>query len=177
MRMTKTLGTAALALTITGSARAGNPPPPKEVQMMSCLIGSWKGTGSMTMGKDKVDGVKMSWTCKSTAAAWGISCGAALTGIPGMEKYEETDLFGYEPGTGKYHWFSVTNAGETHDHVASPPAGETLEFVHNGVQEGKPFKEVVQLTFKGKNESTFDLRSETFVDGKSTSVLTGSARK
>jgi hypothetical protein len=165
MRIIKTFGAVALALATVGTARAGNPPPPKEAKDMSCLVGSWKGTGSMTMGKDKVDGVKLSWTCKPTSGQWGVSCNAVFTGIPGMDKYEETDLFGYEPGTGKYHWFSVTNAGETH------------EFVHNGVQEGKPFKEVVQLTFKGKNDSTIDVRSESFVDGKSTSVLTGSAHK
>jgi hypothetical protein len=177
MQMIKTFGAVALALAAVGTARAGNPPPPKETQGMSCLVGTWKGMGSMTMGKDKVDGVKLTWTCRPTSGQWGVACNAAFVGIPGMDKYEETDLFGYDPGSSKYHWFAVTNAGDTHDHVAGPAKGDTLEFVYNGVQEGKPFKEVIQMTFKGKNESMLDFRSESFLDGKSTSVLTGSAHK
>ena len=176
MRIMKTFGVTALALA-AGTAQAGNPPPPKEAKDMGCLVGSWKGTGSMTMGKDKVDGIKMSWNCKRASAEWGVVCTGSMAGIPGMDRYEESDLFGYEPNTGKYHWYAVTNAGETHDHVSSPSNGPTLEFVHNGVQEGKPFKEVVQLTFKGPKDSTLDLRAETFLDGKSTSVLTGTAHK
>jgi len=179
MRSKMTFGAVALALATVGTAQAGsgNPAPPKEVQTMSCLVGSWKGTGSMTMGKDKVDGLKLSWNCKRTSAEWGVACNAVFTGVPGIDKYEETDLFGYEPGTGKYHWYAVTNAGETHDHVAAAANSATIEFVHTGIQEGKPLKEVVQLTFKGKNESTVDVRSETFIDGKSTALLTGTAHK
>jgi len=176
MRMTKTIGAMVLAL-VGGTALAGNPPPPKETKGMECMLGNWRGTGSMAMGKDKIDGVKMSFDCKRTSGAWGVACNGVMTGIPGFDKLEESDLFGYDPGAGKYHWFAVTNAGETHDHVGMPSKGDTLEFVYNGVQEGKPMKEVLQLTFKGPKESTLDLRAETFVDGKSMSVLTGTAHK
>ena len=148
---------------------------------MSCLVGNWKGTASMTMGGQKADGVKLTWMCKRTSSEWGVSCTALMTGIPGVDRYEETDLFGFEPGTGKYHWFSVTNAGETHDHVSTLIKGETLQFVHTGTQDGKPFKEVIDMTFKGqgkgKDSAMFDLRSESFLDGKSVAVLQGSAHK
>jgi hypothetical protein len=177
MRSIKSLGAVALALAAAGTARAGNPPPPKEAKDIACLVGSWKGTASMTMGKDKVDGVKLSWTCKPTSGQWGVACNASFVGMPGIDKYEETDLFGYDPGAGKYHWFAVTNGGETHDHVGTQGKGDTIEFVYNGAQEGKPFKEVIQMSFKGKNESMLDFRSEGFLDGKSTFVLTGSANK
>ena len=176
-------GLAALA-TLGGAARADGPAAgglPKEVKDMSCLLGSWKGTGSMKMGGQKADGLKMTWTCRRTSSEWGVSCTALMTGIPGVDRYEETDLFGFEPGKGKYHWFSVTNAGETHDHVSTLVKGETLQFVHTGTQEGKPFKEVIDLTFKGKGKgggsSMFELRSESFLDGKSVAVLQGSAHK
>jgi hypothetical protein len=162
---------------VGGTAQAGNPPPPKETQGMACMVGSWKGTGSMTMGTNKVDGVKMTYNCKRTSGDWGVACTGVMTGIPGMGRLEETDLFGYDPGAGKYHWFAVTNDGETHDHVGTPGKGDTLEFVYNGVQEGKPFKEVLQLTFRGPKESMLDLRAETFVDAKSTSVMTATAHK
>jgi hypothetical protein len=179
MTTKKAIGTVALALALGGAgiARAGNPPPPKEVQGMSCLVGNWKGTGSMTMGAQKVEGIKMTWDCKKTSGDWGVSCHATMVGMPGLDKYEESDLFGYDAGTGKYHWYSVTNAGEVHDHVSTPSKPPVLEFVHNGLQEGKPYKEVVQITFKGKNDSITDLHVETFVDGKLESVLNGTAHK
>jgi hypothetical protein len=60
-----------------------------------------------------------------------------LTGIPGLAAYDETDLMGYEPNSNTYHWYSITNAGETHDHVATPPNGSAIRFVFNGTQENK----------------------------------------
>lgn len=184
MAATLVFGGLATVAALGGTARAEGPAEgglPKEVKDMSCLLGSWKGTGSMTMGGQKADGLKMTWTCRRTSSEWGVSCTALMTGIPGVDRYEETDLFGFEPGTGKYHWFSVTNAGETHDHVSTLVKGETLQFVHTGTQEGKPFKEVIDLTFKGKGKgggsSMFELRSESFLDGKSVAVLQGSAHK
>ncbi len=177
MRAMKTIGAVVLAVAMGGGAYAGNPAPSKEVKDMGCLVGAWKGTASMTMGADKADGLKVAWTCKQTSSEWGVMCSGEIKGIPGMDTYSETDLFGYEPNTGKYHWYAVTNAGETHDHVANPPKGDTIEFVYDGVQDGKAFKEVIHMTFKGKSSSTMELTSETFVEGKSTSLLSMTARK
>jgi hypothetical protein len=59
----------------SGVARADGPAAaglPKEVKDMSCLVGSWKGTGSMTMNGQKADGVKITWTCKRTSSEWGV---------------------------------------------------------------------------------------------------------
>ncbi|MGE0869459.1 MAG: hypothetical protein AB7P03_12910, partial [Kofleriaceae bacterium] len=116
-------------------ARADDLPPP--VKAMDCLVGTWKlaGTASAGGGKAKVDGT---WSCKRTPSNFGVTCALRLTGIPGLNSYEETDLFGWEPNTSTYHWFSVTNAGETHDHMAAMPKGDSLRFVHTGTSEGKP---------------------------------------
>jgi len=149
--------------------------PPKEVVDMECLVGVWKGSGTMTMGKDKAK-VDVTWNCKRTSAQFGVQCAAVMTGIPGLDKYEETDLFGFEPNSSTYHWFSVTNAGETHDHSAKAPAGDKVQFVYTGTQEGKPFKEVIDMSF-GKDGKTLALRAETFAGGTSTSVFDVKAKK
>src|SRR5262249_49404389 len=107
---------------------------------------------------------------------FGLSCSFQVTGIPGVPLYDETDLMGYEPNTNTYHWYSVTNAGETHDHVAKASDGNKLEFVFNGTQEGKPFKEVIQLAFSS-DQKTVTGKSETFVAGASTSVMELALRK
>jgi len=170
--LTKTLPV--LALVFASSAAAADAPP-KPVTDLGCLIGNWKGKGTFEAGKDKAN-IQANWACKRSSAQYGVLCTLLLTGIPDLPRYEETDLFGYEPNTNTYHWYSVTNAGETHDHVAAVPAGSSAQFVFNGVQESKPFREVIDLTFADDSKS-FSLRAETFVAGVSTSVIQVGARK
>jgi hypothetical protein len=158
------------ALAATASADAPNPMAP-----LDPIVGSWKFAGTMSMGKDAAK-VNATWTCKRVSAKAGISCTLDLKGIPGMASYAETDLFGFEPGSGTFHWFSVTNAGETHDHVAKVAEGGKLQFIYTGTQEGKPFKEVVDTEI-AKDGKTMSLRSESFVDGKSVAVLEGKGKK
>jgi len=150
-------------------------PVPKPVSDMDCLVGNWKGTGSMTMGKDKAK-INATWTCKRISSQFGVSCTFHVTGIPGVPLYDEADLMGYEPNTNLYHWFTVTNAGETHDHVAKVPSGNSLEFVFNGTQGGKPLKEIIALTFSNDSK-TVTGRAETFVGGETASVMELSLKK
>ena len=159
----------------SSSEGAGGAAIPKEVKDMECLVGAWKGAARMTLGADRAD-VKLAWTCKRTPGDWGVQCALRMTGVPGMASYEENDLFGFDPGGGKYHWFSVTNAGETHDHVADVPKGDDVRWVYSGVQEGKPFREVIDMRFSEAGKA-LTIRGETFLDGKSTSVLEGTLRK
>jgi len=148
---------------------------PKPVQGLDCLVGTWKGSGTAAMGKDKAK-IDATWTCKRVSAQWGVMCTFHVTGIPGVAAYEETDLMGYEPNTNTYHWYAVTNAGETHDHVAKASEGNTLQFVFEGTQEGKPFKEVIDMDM-AKDSKSLTGRSESFVAGASAGVLELKLRK
>jgi hypothetical protein len=161
----------AALLPMTASAE----PLPKPVENMECLVGTWKGGGTVAMGKDKSK-VDLTWTCSRVSQKWGVLCTFHVTGIPGMASYDETDLMGYEPNTNTYHWYSVTNAGETHDHVAPATESNKLEFVFTGTQEGKPLKEVIDLEF-AKDSKSFTGRAETFVAGASASVMELKAKK
>jgi len=154
---------------------------PKEVQNMDCLLGSWTGTGTLTMGKDKVK-VTATYNCKRTGGGFGLLCQLDMTGIPGVARYQETDLFGYEPNSKTYHWFSVTNGAETHDHSSPYSESNKIRFVYNGTQEGKPLKEVIDWEFSGGTKPTdkptrINVRGETFSAGTSTSVLQVAMKK
>jgi hypothetical protein len=162
------------ALVLTPFAVAADPLP-KQVENMECLIGSWKGSGTIAMGKDKAK-IDAALDCKRTSAKFGVLCSFHVTGVPGMAAYEETDLFGYEPNTDTYHWYSVTNAGETHDHVAKPPTGERIDFVYTGTQEGKPLKEAIVLDF-AKDGKSVTARNETTVGGAPAASLDIKLRK
>jgi hypothetical protein len=142
---------------------------PKPIADLNRIVGEWRGTGSLRMGKDTAK-LTATWSCERTSAEFGVLCKLHVTGIPGVQSYEETDLLGYEPNTQRYHWYSVTNAGETHDHVASVPNGDTFRFVFSGTQEGKPFEEVIDLGFASGSRAVTG-KAETFVAGTSTSVM------
>jgi hypothetical protein len=163
------------ALTLALPISAGAEPLPKPVAEMDCLVGAWKGGGSVSMGKDTAK-IDASWTCKRTSAQFGVLCTFHVTGIPGVSSYDETDLMGYEPNSNTYHWYSVTNAGETHDHVAKVSGGNTIQFVFVGTQQSKPLKEVIDLSF-GKDKKSLTGRAETFLAGESTSVMDLKMRK
>ena len=149
--------------------------PPQEVREIASMVGVWKGAATLTTGPDKAN-VKVAMNCQPAAGDWGVQCQVHFTGLPGGGVYQETDLFGYEPGTKKFHWFSVTNMGETHDHVSDGLKGNLIEFVHTGVQEGKPLKEVIRMTFSD-NCRQFDVRVETTLAGQVVAVLDGHAHK
>ena len=160
----------ALALLAPASALADDALP-KPVADLERIVGDWTGTGSLRMGKDTAK-LAATWSCERTSAKFGVLCRFHVTGIPGVPSYEETDLLGYEPNAQRYHWYSVTNAGETHDHVASVAGAkdDNLRFVFTGTQEGKPFEEVIDLGFSSGGRAVTG-KAETFVAGTSVSVM------
>src|ERR1043165_7490954 len=125
---------------------------PKPIASLKRLVGTWKGTGTMAMGKDKVK-VDASYECRLTSGEFGVACSLRMTGIPGVATYEESDVCGYEPNSSTYHWYAVTNAGETHDHAAKPPTGGSIHWSYTGLQDGKPFKEVVDMDVANDDSS------------------------
>jgi hypothetical protein len=171
MRNATTILGVMLSATLSTGAVAATPKPVSE---MECLVGSWKGKASLTMEGKKVEGT-VSWSCSRVSASYGVMCLGEFD-FPGMVVIRETDLFGWDPASNRYHWFSVNDQGETHDHVAEAPAGPTIHFVYQGLHDGKPFREVIDMTL-GKDSKSLTLRSENFVDGKSTLVFEASARK
>ena len=180
-KTTGILGAAAVAATVLGgglalaSGGSTNPGAPAEVKNMGCLVGEWKGVGQMTMGDTKAE-LKLAISCKWQSGGYGVACQARFTGPPALGTLEETDLFGYEPNTRKYHWFSVTSMGETHDHIAEPPSGNVIDWVFNGTQEQKPYKETVRMEFSADSKQ-LSFKSDTFVGGAIQVSFTGTLKK
>ncbi len=174
----KTLTTLLTTLALATPALADNLPDP--VARLNALVGTWKGTGTLAMGGATAN-IAGTWTCKRTSAKFGVLCTVKITGVPGLPVYEETDLFGYEPGSGTYHWASVTNTGDTHDHVAKvgPADATKIQYVYTGTVDTKPFKEVIDLELltTKKPSDTMVVRGETFIGGASMSVMTVKLRK
>ena len=60
---------------------------PKSAARLDNLPGSWKGTGSLTAGKDHVP-LTFDWACTKTSAAAGVLCTLEIKGMPAP--YAET---------------------------------------------------------------------------------------
>ena len=174
-----TIRSLALAPALAALALAATPARPaladaRPASPLDRLLGTWKATGTATMGPDQVR-VAATWACKAVSAGAGVGCTLRLTGLPGMV-YQETDLFGVDPGTATMHWFSVTNAGEVHDHAATAYDGLTWRFAYAGSQDGKPTTEAITMVF-GADGRTFKLTSEATLAGALVSSFAITAHK
>lgn len=147
---------AATSALVPTAASAAPPPGP-----LDALVGTWKATGTATMGPDTAK-VSATWKCARVSAGAGVECKLRLTGVPGMV-LEETDLFGVDPMTKRVHWFAVTNAGEVHDHAAALTDG-AWQFSYDGTQDGKPMHEGITLTMAPDRRS-FRLTAQVAVGG------------
>jgi hypothetical protein len=58
---------------------------------------------------------------------------------------------GCDAGGGNVHVFSVTNAGETHDHKGSWTKPPTVAVQYDGKWEGKPYVKKAMLTIDGSD--------------------------
>lgn len=186
MRTKTFLGALAMAAVVGGGglavAKAKNDKAiahlPKEVQPMHCLVGEWTGTVTFMAGGQKSEG-KATISCKAASQGFGVLCQTKFTGLPGGSVHEATELFGYDPGHNQYHWFSVGNGGETHDHVAQPPAkmGDPIVWVYSGLMDGKPMQEIVRFTFENPEATKMTFRTEALVDGQPAFGLGGTLTK
>jgi hypothetical protein len=185
MTTTRTRKTIALAVTVASLAGTGAvlalpkgkdlSKLPKEVQPIHCLVGEWRGTAKLEMGGQAVD-LKLSMSCKATSADHGVLCDTTFTGFPGVGTVRSTDLFGYDPAGKRYHWFSVNSLGDTHDHVAELPTGPTITWAYSGLQEGKPFQEVISMTMN-EAATRIELVNRHLVAGELAGTLSGTVTK
>lgn len=155
----KTLIAAALTTCLVSTAFAnGNADPklPKEIQPLYCLVGEWKSKDAYGIIAGKKHKVEFTVSCAPTADGMGLVCNDKFD-IEGMGHVDETDLFGYDAGQNRYHWFALTGRGETHDHVALPPGpnDKGVVFSYSGYEGGKPMQEVVTMTFLDENKIDF----------------------
>ena len=166
----------ALSLSVNAFAK-GSPDPklPKEVQDMYCLVGQWQGDFQYDFGGAKGT-AKATLSCSPISSGYGLECKARFTGLPGGGVGDETDLFGFDPGARKYHWFSVTSMGETHDHVAEIPSGNTLHWLYRGTSEGKPMEEAITMTFSA-DQKRIDFRNDGTVGGQKAWSMAGQMLK
>ena len=104
----------------------------------------------MHLSEGKTHAVTMTYDCVESAGAAGVRCTSKILGLPGFT-YAFDDLWGYSTADGLAHWYTVTNAGEVHDHRGHLDAAGGF-MVCELPTDGKVFSE--QITFKRKAKAT-----------------------
>jgi hypothetical protein len=140
--------------------------------MAEALVGKWTGTGSVTMGADSAP-MTGTWDCALGSGGYGVTCKLDAE-VAGLGKLAETDLFGYDAATGLYHWFSVTNTGEVHDHAGSCD-GKVTTFQVQGATDGRLFVE--RITFEPQADGGLRIVSVTTENGQQTARLEALMRR
>ena len=145
------------------------PAPQPGSARLGVLVGSWSGEAETMESGKAPSKSRVTIDCREASGGWAVRCNAAFVS-PEM-KYLETDLFGYDAVTGKVHMYSVTNAGEVHDHAGTweDPARLTVE--HRGPSSGGDLIEAIKLNFEGKNALAFDV--VTTVAGSTAATMRG----
>jgi hypothetical protein len=138
---------ALVALAATPSLASAEEAKPNPAQAeIKRLVGKWSGKGTIT-AEGQTHAVTMTWNC--TDAAAGAKCHGKIVGLPGFT-YELDDLWGYSAVDGLVHWYTVTNAGEVHDHAGHLDADGGLLSVQLPT-DGKLFEETITFTRKKKS--------------------------
>jgi len=144
-----------------------------EAKKLGIFVGEWNIEGYFTFqGKSlKVKGV---WMLSWAAAKWGVLNVGEME-IEGLGVYEEVDILGFDASEKLYHLFSVTNTAATHDHKGNWLDDKTMRFFYQGLQEGKPYKETIDITSVSTTELTITETDE--LDGQTVSTMDITLRK
>jgi hypothetical protein len=149
--MNRILVTATVALlfvVLTGQAQEKKVPP-EQISKLDAILGIFEGEATMTEGGKSSKG-NVHHTNSSISDGWGFLMDEVVTMEDGT-MYKSHNIIGYDAGGGKVHVFSVTNAGETHDHKGSWTKPMTVSVQYDGKWEGKPYIEKASLTIDGSD--------------------------
>jgi len=165
--------TVALALSAAAAAAPAADPTANPAARFYPLAGTWTGTGQISENGQAPAKLAMSWNCRTASASYGMLC--EMKAHNNQMKMAETDLFGVDPVTGKGHWFSVTNTGETHDHIADWTDAKTMKARYAWNQDGKKMEENVTVKLNGARHVEF--HTVVTADGKEVTVFKGALQR
>ncbi len=95
---------AVLAVAIAAQAQVPSTEPPAQVKELDWFVGTWKGSGTMSM-----QGMEMAFSTEMTTSYFGQFLMTRSTIDYGMLKVEETMMLGWDDAKGQYVSYCFTN--------------------------------------------------------------------
>jgi hypothetical protein len=136
--------------------------PPSEISKLGSILGSFEGEATVTEGGKTMKG-KVRHSNLQIADGWGFLMDEVISMEDGSA-YKSHNIIGYDAGGGKVHVYSVTNAGESHDHIGSWTNPKTISVQYDGKWEGKAYIEKAALAIDGPDSYTLTWTAT--LDGK-----------
>jgi hypothetical protein len=129
------------------------PAVPEAIQRITPLAGRFEGTATYT-----VDGKTMQFTLRHenrvTAGGFALVC-IESADSPELGHYASINMFGFDPGRGQLHLYTVDNIGDAHDPVGNWLGDRDAYFRQEGVVDGKPESEEIPFTVVSPPAGTF----------------------
>ena len=122
---------------------------PNPMQAFLDLRGHWEGKIDLNLGGAQFN-VTYLLDFEKTSDNNGVVMYEKTT-VPGVGTLNGTNLIGFDPFDGKYHWFSVDNFGTTHDHTGVFTDATHFYMEHNSVREGQNFQEKIWVDWINAN--------------------------
>ncbi|MBX7112529.1 MAG: hypothetical protein K1X87_11885 [Dehalococcoidia bacterium] len=142
-------------------------PIPEGAKRLEWFIGEWTIDGTLQMGEDTLP---LTGGASILAAAGGWGLRSELVGqVQGLGTMRENDLFGFDQERGLLHMYSLTNTGNVHDHVGQWRDDGGFDLVYEGVQQGQPYREEMEVRRTG--EAAFTIHDVEYVAGALASVM------
>jgi hypothetical protein len=126
--------------------------PPAQISKLQAIVGSFEGEATMTEGGKSMKGTVRHANSR-ISDGWGLLMDEIITMEDGSA-YKSHNIIGYDAGGGKVHVYSVTNAGETHDHKGTWTKPNVVSVQYDGKWEGKTYVEKAVLTIDGPDAYT-----------------------
>lgn len=143
------------------------PKPATAIVKLMPYVGTWDGQGVLTTGGQTFP-VKIHHDWVSIADGWGLQIHeTAEMGDAGV--YRSENFFGYDPGAGKLHLFTVSNMQDCHDHGGGWKDDKTFQLRYESTSDGQPLVEEIVGTLDGPDQ--YSAQSTTTVGGKVRDVL------
>jgi len=137
----------------TASTMADTSSPAPAASIYYPLVGKWTGQGQMSEPGQQPVSLKLNLVCNKASSGWAVRCD--MSAENDNMQISESDLMGVDPVTGKGHWYSVTNMGESHDHLTEWPDASTMKAHYTWTQDGKQMQEKIMFNLKGKKSMEF----------------------
>ena len=161
----------AFLLTATFSIAQNSPSNP--MQSFLDLRGHWEAKVDLDLGGAKFN-VLYLLDFEKASDNNGVVMYEKTT-IPGVGTLYGTNLIGFDPFDGKYHWYSVDNFGTTHDHTGVFIDATHFYMEHNSIREGKNFQEKIWLDWI--NANTVKLKLVATTDGEVEEIAEGTFKR
>lgn len=165
--------TAFFALSFLVSGLFAQSAPPKETSKLYKFEGYWMGNAKIEAGSDK-ETVPYHFEFNKVLDGWGLSY-REYTNSKIMGNYSGLGYLGYDPHDGLYHWHTLSNAGDSHDHIGTWLDDNTFVLERTGYNAKEIYNEKIRVTFKSATEFVCDF--DLYINQEHIVKMTGTFKK